>query len=238
MVVSFDYRDGLLVMFWRKRKQPLPRKRGLTGTGRFISNMEWTLWDDPASPGLIGFSKFDELKAQVLTPEERSRIALYMVSDAMASKGPKHTVEQEEDAKAIFEKLNAYLVDLRTNHFDQLGSWLDFNLMVSPAGRVAREDGSLAANNILNAVAAYLNCLELWGYGYSWERVHNSKGDDALLIRKHTGNARVVLKSEVQYVLGKPYRFEVAMGDTSWHFESKNGFFDVLVRGIDKEMYF
>jgi hypothetical protein len=34
-----------------------PRKPGLTGTGDFIFNLDWWLWDDPANPGLISISR-------------------------------------------------------------------------------------------------------------------------------------------------------------------------------------
>lgn len=224
-------------MLWKKR-QPAKQGAGITGTGRFFENLEWTLWDDPRSPGLIGYKKFDALKALVLAPDERGKLALHAVRSASASKGPKHTPAEEQEANAIFGKLNAYLMDLRDNKFGELNKWLDGNLMPDKTGRVVSEDGTHASSDILRVVAAYVNCLELWGYGYWWERIEDSRGDPALLIRYSRGNAHVITKVEVQYVQGKPYRFEIYMGQVSWHFEDKNGFFAIVVRGREGELRF
>jgi hypothetical protein len=57
--------------------------------------------------------------------------------------GAKHSPEQIAFAEAMFSKLNAYLVDLHTNNFHQLGDWLEFMLMQQQDGRVIREDGTL-----------------------------------------------------------------------------------------------
>jgi hypothetical protein len=223
-------------MLWkRKVSETKKRKPGITGTGGFIENNEWTLWDDTHSPGLIGYQRFDELKDLVLTKEERSKIAMYMVRDSMARKGPEHALTEDEQARAIFAKLNAYLVDLRQDKFDQLSHWLDSSLMRDKDGRVIREDGSRAANVMLSPVKAYLNCLELWGYGYGWEEIEDSKGEPALLIRREYRTPRVILQSEVEYIQGKPYRFSIQMRESAWHFEDRNGFFDVVVRGKDEK---
>lgn len=226
-------------MIWKKREpKPKPRKPGITGTGQFISNREWTLWDDTHSPGLIGFEKFDELKALVLTPEERSKFARFMVADAMASKGPKHTPAEEQEAAALFAKLNAYLVDIRVNKFDQLGRWLDTNFTKNKEGRIFREDRTLAANVMLAPIKAYLSCLEFWGYGYSWEDIEDSKGEPALLVHRELRTSRVILQSEVDYVQGKPYRFGIHMRASTWFFEDRIGFFEISVRGSDKKLVF
>jgi len=217
-------------MLWKKRL-PNKQKPGITGTGRFFENLEWTLWDDARSPGLIGYKKFDALKALVLAPDERSKLALYAVRNASASRGPKHTPAEEQEASAIFGKLNAFLVDLRDNKFNELSRWLDDNLMSDETGRVVSEDGTHASSDILRVITAYVNCLELWGYGYQWERVEDSRGDQALLIRSIRGNVHVITKAEVQYVQGKPYRFEICMRGVSWYFEDANGFFAIVVRG-------
>lgn len=226
-------------MFWkRKPPEPLPRKPGITGTGQFISNREWTLWDDIHSPGLIGFQRFDALKDLVLTKEERSKIAMYSVRDAMAREGPKHAPSENDEADAIFAKLNAYLVDLRANRFDQLDHWLEANLMKDRDGRVVREDDTRAANVMLSPVKAYFNCLEHWGYGYRWEEIEDIRGEPALLVRREHRIPRVILQSEVEYIQGKPYRFSIQMRGSAWQFEDRYGYFQIFVRGHDKEMVF
>lgn len=216
---------------------PKPRKPGITGTGEFIENGAWTLWDDTHSPSLIGYQRFDELKDLVLTEKERSKIAMYAVRDSMASKGPKHTVAEDEEAKAIFAKLNAHLVDLREKKFEQLGHWLESFLMRDKDGRVIREDDSRAANVMLSPVKAYLNCLDLWGYGYRWEEIEDSGGEPALLVRREHRTPRVILQSEVECIQGKPYRFLIQMRGTSWHFKDELGFFEIEVRGKNKSIF-
>lgn len=219
-------------MFW-KRKETAPRRPGITGTGRFIRNLEWTLWDDTHSPGLIGDTNLEELETIVLTKEERTKLALHRVRDVVARK-PKHTVAEENDAAAIYQKLNAYLVDVREAKFEELGRWLDSNLMRDKDGRVVRADGSRAANVMSSPVKAYLNCLEIWGFGYQWEEVADSRDDPALLIRREHRKPHVLLESELKYVQGKPYRFEIYLGHSRWCFEDRTGHFEITMRGKDE----
>src|SRR5262245_60328055 len=102
-------------MFWKRKKAPAVRPPGLTGTGTFIRNIDWWLWDDCASPGLIHYQKFDALRERVLLAEENRKLALFMVRDSVVSlhqKGSKHSPEQAGFAKSMFSKLDDYLVNL------------------------------------------------------------------------------------------------------------------------------
>jgi hypothetical protein len=207
-------------VFGRRPVVPSPR-RGISGTGHLIQNLEWMLWDDAKSPGLIGHDRFDLLKQRVLSTDERSRLARLLVRRSM-------DVNQGNDAIAqILQRLSEFLAEERETHYERLSQWLEMNLMQHANGRVVREDGTFASNSILRAVAAYLNSLEYWGYGYRWEEVKSDQGDAALLVRSGRGEIRVINRRDVEYIQGKPYRFSIVLRGAHWRFEDHIGHFEI-----------
>jgi hypothetical protein len=90
-------------------------------------------------------------------------------------------------------------------------------------------------SNILRVIAAYLNCLEHWGYDYRWEMIADSAGEESILIHKDLRTSHVITRSEVRYVQGKPYRFQIDTSKASWRFEvstdGRDQFFEINPRG-------
>ena len=72
-------------MFWQRKKKTTNKKarRGLTGSGEFISNIDFWLWDDAASPGLITIDRLHEMRAVALNTDEHARVSKELLRDSI-----------------------------------------------------------------------------------------------------------------------------------------------------------
>ena len=59
-----------------------------------------------------------------------------------------------------------------------------------------------------------------------------------LLVHRKHRTSRVILQSELHYVQGKPYRFEIRMHGSSWRFANDTAFFSIIGTGKDEEQIF
>jgi hypothetical protein len=122
---------------------------------RLIFNLDWWLWDDPASPGLISIERFGELWESALTADEHKRLGAVFI------RGEKQTSsEDKEFSKYALQKVGNYLSEVRANDFKQLDNWLGFNFMLHDDGWVKDQNGRKQSRGILRVIAAYINCLE------------------------------------------------------------------------------
>jgi hypothetical protein len=216
--------------FWRRKNDKF-RKPGLTGTGDFIANLDWWLWDDLASPGLISVDRFEELRKLALGSDERERFSMILVRDTVVVRGKKQiSSEDKEFAKYALQKVGNYLLRIRQNDFEQLSNWVGSNFMLYEDGWVRDQNGTKVNRDILRVVAAYINCLELWGFGYTWSNILNGENKPVLLIHRH-GEPRFCLsQGEGNYVQGKPYRYSIDTKGAGWHFDSAYSSFEIRPR--------
>jgi hypothetical protein len=215
-------------MFWRPKNEEA-RIPGLTGTGRFIFNMDWWLWDDIASPGLISIDRFEELRRAALSPDEHKKLTMVLVADSVTDVRRRRNPQNNDPdfAQYALEKVSNLLVEVRQEDFEHLSHWLGSNYMAHDDGWVRDQNGTRINRDILRVVSAYINCLELWGFQYGWSSVQDSAAGPALLIHKK-GEPRFCLsRREVLYVQGKPYRFSIAMRRATWHFDTSEQVFQI-----------
>jgi hypothetical protein len=209
------------------------RAPGLTGTGKFIENIHWMLWGDLHSPGLIDRDRFYELRETALPPEEHRRLSLALVSGHIVSfSGQSHTSPDEKKSiEQGFGKVDAYLRNIRDNDYDKLKYWLGDNFFLHKDGWVKDQHETKISRDILDVISAYLNCLNYWGFKYTWTTVQHGAGESALLVSRAGCLDFCLCQSEVNYVQGKPYRFVIDTTTTRWSFDDSKGRFSIRQKG-------
>jgi hypothetical protein len=215
-------------MFWQRQNSDRKLRRpSLTGTGAFIANLDWWLWDDAASPGLLSIERFEKLRKLALTPDEHKRLSILLIRGQPGSRA------LPEDAKFVdyAMRVGNYLTQIRMNDFDQLDYWLGFDFMLHDDGWVKDQNGVNLTHDILRVVAAYVNCLELWGFEYTWCKIHDGANKPALLLYRNGEPRYCLSQAEVDYVQGKPYRFSIITKLAAWHFNTNDNSFEICPRG-------
>ena len=218
-------------MFWwlKKKRQQIP---GLTGTGDFIYNISSVLWDDLSSPGLINMDRFFELHKAALLPEEHARLSSALIENSIVDDNGRYFISPEEKlfVQRALKKVSAYLSAVRDSDFEKLGYWLSDNFMLHKDGWIKDQHESNIGHDILRVVSAYLNCLNHWGFRYSWKEIRDSSGEPALLISRNEHPEFSLRQSDVLFIQGKPYRFVIEMKTSAWQFDSSGTCFTIKPR--------
>lgn len=218
------------MVFWRSKKAATVRRPGLTGSGEFITNVDFWLWDDAASPRLIDIERFSELRKAALAPETNSRLNLFLISNSIVGfEGRKRTSQEETVfSKSALSEVNKYLENVRANDFDSFNNWLSFDLMSEKGGAVSDQHGRRVSGSMISVVKSYINCLNLWGFEYNWKDIFDSRGNQALLITSREEPIASIPLCEIQYIRGKPYRFTMGVRGGTWSFVDEEGRFFIF----------
>ncbi len=189
----------------RSEERKLDQNRG---TGEFIENTDWWFWNGNSFPGLLTIDQFSNARDQSLALAERSELSRLLIADSIVSSGRRP--ERSARFLVLLKKVSDYLESLTA---DDPNSTL-FEFLDKPA----------------DVLKAYLNILQYWGYGYSWQTVKDVWNNEAVLIQRDGILLVVVSYDDVQYIQGRPFRFEVRFKGLSWHFNEGQNKIGVLQR--------
>lgn len=178
------------------------------GTNDFAFNIHWWFWNGSTLPGLLTAEQFSNVRDLSLAPAERSELSRQLVADSIISFGRKQ--RRSPRLMALLRKVSDYLETLPSD--DPNATLVQF------------------LDNPADALKAYLNVLGYWEYGYSWRTVFDVWGHDSILIEKGGNPLVVVNHNDVQFIQGRPYRFEVSFKGLSWHFNEGETSIRVLQR--------
>ena len=192
--------------FWKKKKPVTPGKN--RGTGEFIDNIRWWFWNGAAFPGLISREQFSRIADRSLDPVERTKFSRMLVADLIVTNGQRHKRSPTEIK--LLEKVGRFCETLQNGDPDATQTeFLD---------------------DTFSVLKAYLNILEFWGYGYSWKTVKDIRDKESIVILKNGAEIVVVNNGEIQYISGRPFKFEVSFKGMSWCFDENDQGIRVLRR--------
>jgi hypothetical protein len=82
------------------------------------------------------------------------------------------------------------------------------------------------------ALRAYINVLSYWGYGYDWQSTVNHMGAECTVVTHDEVLVAVAGHTEMQFVMGFPFRFSVSFLGATWSFDETHGTIRVTHRTL------
>jgi hypothetical protein len=220
---------GILQFLKLRHKQAHP-----TGSGEFIENISWWLWDDPHTPGMLTYDAFYEILEQALTQDERGWMVVNALSRIKRDRPPPR--ETIVKAKQLFTKMDKYLINARERQPGQFQ-------------RIIRHKWTRAdvTGPMLNVLCAYINVLEIWGYPYRWRIIKDARDwEEAVLLETNGRPSHFFREADIREINGLPQEFSILVngvgygneriGGGNWHFHYQDGGFDMrFVQHTDKK---
>jgi hypothetical protein len=183
------------MFFWTKKTNPFRK-----GTGQFIINVHWYFWDDPDTPGLITGDGLSQAAKEAFTAAENSRFSIMLVSDRLYSSKPPSR-EKLADSQLLFAKLGKYLKDVREKEPTR------FHDYVIPYWSRENSDTSM-----IDVFKAYINVLDSWGHGYTWQPIKTAKDvDGGVLLMFQNEPTHYITQADVDKIIGLPNDFDIWM---------------------------
>lgn len=166
-------------------------------TGEFIDNLHWWFWNGPNFPGLISRESFSIAADRALTAEDRTKLRRLLMTAEFQS----NSSNASKEANRLLGLVSSFLSDSDDTQ-DLVLSYIE--------------------ENASDAVKAYINVLEYWGFHYSWCDVVNSFSEPCLLIA-HNGVHKLTFNcADIRFVQGRPFRFKMEGKGFSLSFDEED----------------
>ena len=166
------------------------------GSLEFIDNINWWFWNGRTYPGLVTRETFSQVATDALGSKDKAELIRLMIADDVV--GTSKSQERQSRIAQLLEEVGRFLEESE-----------------NCSGCVLSE----FEKDAFDALKAYISVLEYWGLPYRWADVVTPQNEPAIIVFAKSRPRLTVMKSELMFLHGRPYRFVANFRGATLKFE-------------------